>query len=265
MVACLISIFTFYPFAGINFDDHSLNDYIQGPSLNNKSVVLHFIKPSTVGSLKDYNTVISGNSFSYRSRIDNLLLGGTYDILLGGMLERLHKSQEISLQEQLSNGVRGFEVMLSKDDKGNVVLDNGVVYGSLIDFATEVKALTGPNITIYYGHSQFSGSDFTDNQLITAMQTVLGATSGVTLQYIKGDTWGNAHSRDREQILNLVNDASVDTVFLTIYRDLARTAGILVAEIVIIFLIFCIVGWLVWFVWVNRTNGGSAGRNASGY
>lgn len=225
--------------------DDSFNVWLSGRSLNNRNVALNYVDADVIGRLSpDVGKVVSHHSFSYRDRKDSLLSGSFVDFFFGGILETSQRTQSRDLTQQVSDGVRAFDIRLSKDPSGKIVVDNGVVYGTVPEFADALKQTpTSTPLMVYYKKSIYTAQNISDGEMTNEVSTALSNLTHVTHK-LANITVINS-SDDYAEILKTTRDVDDDFSLLALYRDLRQLTWTFVGLFLGYWMGMLLLSWIV--------------------
>lgn len=238
-----------------NGKDDSFNVWLSGRSLNNRNVALNYVDADVIGRLSpDVTKVVSHHSFSYRDRKDSLLSGSIVDFFFGGIMETSQRTQFRDLVQQVQDGVRAFDIRLSKDPTGKIVVDNGIVYGTVSDFADALKQTpTGIPLVVYYKKSIYTPQKMSDGEMTHEVSTSLSNLTHVTHKLANITV---INSDDYAEILKTTRDVDDDFSLLALYRDLREVTWIFVGLFIGYWMGILLLGWIVFLSYNFSKSGG---------
>ena len=251
----LIVVFNLLPLTlDYQENDKAFNKFLKGQNTNNRLIVLNDID-DTSNEISDMSRVISHHAYSYKKPQDNLLVSSFINFFISSTLKEITQTQYTTLDEQIKNGIINLDVRVSKNDYGQLVIDHGMVYGTISQFITELEEceIGGKQITIYYRGSGYSPNSFTSLEVENEFNKAI-TVNNINVSYVDYRKWAIKNTDDYNELIGMVSDNQKPTVLLALYRDsngiIVRSLGILFAS----FFGFLAIGWLIFIVIKNSYN-----------
>jgi hypothetical protein len=231
-VAALISIFFILPFT-LTFknDDAKFNKYIEGFDMNDKKIIINNVDSNTY-KITNISNIISHHSYSYKEKVDNLMLNGFHNLMVGGVAREISKVQYVTLAEQIDYGVTSFDTRVSKID-GKLMVDHGIVYGSVADFVKDIENsnINNKEITIYFRPSGYSKETISWDEIEDEFQDKITKNN----VKIKKVDFNVVNSDDYDEITDLLKNNDYKYTILAVYRG----SSYISKRIAVIFLVCC--------------------------
>lgn len=214
--------------------DEDFNAYLEKQDLKNETVVLNAVGPSTK-NIKGHGGIVSHHAFSYKDRQGNLGLSGFTNFLLGATVENIYKTQYEDLSSQIAGGARSFDVRVSKDSDGKIVIDRSVIYGTPTEFIKELNASnpSGYALEVLYSKSPYSKQDMNMSEIKSAFTSTLPTGHKITVrETVRSETWAIVDSSEGRDIMGLLGQSNKTYFNLNEYRETGPFVTLVILTIV---------------------------------
>lgn len=230
MMALLIS----HTFIDVN--EEEFNAWLNPKDLKGKRVAVNFVQKSWPhDKFTNFSMLISHHAFSYKRNTDEAYASSAS--IAWNIVDKIARTQTINLVDQYAAGIRGFDIRVSKTEKGEVTIDHGISYGTLNQFVDELKLIGNTSdITVFYRQSRYSPVSFGPKvQNVTDGILPFFTDTGVTLEYQKD--WAYVNTDDYDTIYSLLDKTSpVYNMFPTVQTG--HVVGVIVGVWIVTFTVF---------------------------
>lgn len=233
--------------------DRDFNAFLKYHDMRNSKVIVNSVGKETT-EITSASAIISRHAYSYKDGGDNLILPWFIDIIIRPMIEEVTRAQYETLKQQVDNGVKEFDVRLSKLNDGSIVVDHGFVYGTAKEFMNDLENCNiGTNtVKVHFRSSGYSPQRISSVEIENELRKHHTNTQ-IELHHSDYNDWAFVDSDDYMEIITTLNNNKQYKV-LTVYRSAGEIIRISAIILFAAFFVLLILGWIVYMVTVNSKN-----------
>lgn len=252
-VSVVITLILIPYFFDYESTDRDFNSFLKHHSMQNSKIVINAVDKEILG-ITSASSVISRHAYSYRNGGDNLILPWFLDIIVGPMIEEVTRAQHKTLNQQIQNGVKEFDIRLSKLHDGSIVVDHGFVYGTAKEFMTDLEKCNfgADNVKVHFRMSGYSPQSVSNLEIENELRRWHTNTQ-IELYESNYKDWEVKDSDDYMEILTLLN-SNKDYKVLTVYRSAGDIIRISVISLFCSLVISILIGWVIYIITANSKN-----------